>query len=155
MKKSGFPIFVFYCLLFVASLQTGFAQSTSDIVSEPKAVIAFDVPVHDFGDMKQGEKVAFVFKFKNTGKAPLIISNVQTTCGCTVPDWPKDPVAPGKTGQLSATFNSAGKSGKQNKVITVISNASNARESVTIAANVIPAKSDGNTPPVNSPSDKH
>jgi hypothetical protein len=108
-------------------------------VDDPKAEITFEKSLHNFGDIHQGDVVTQVFKFKNTGKAPLIISNVLVTCGCTVPVWPKEPILPGKKGEISATFNSAGKMGAQNKVITIQSNASNSQAQVTIVSNVLPA----------------
>jgi len=116
---------------FVGYAQTGAA---------PKAVITFDKPTHDFGDITQGDVVNHVFKFKNTGNAPLIISDVQVTCGCTVPTKPKDPILPGKTGEIGITFSSGGKMGKQNKTITVVSNAANTEERVVITTNILAPK---------------
>lgn len=74
-----------------------------------------------------------VFIFNNSGIEPLILSNVQTTCGCTATDWPRDPIAPGSTGEIKVVFNSAGKMGRQNKVVTVISNAVNSQEKVKLS----------------------
>lgn len=103
-------------------------------------IITFLEKSHDFGDIQQGEKVEYVFKFKNTGTQPLVISDVMTTCACTAKQWSKDPVLPGKTGEITVSFDSAGKMGMQNKVITIISNATNSREMVSIRVNVIPAQ---------------
>jgi hypothetical protein len=90
------------------------------------AVITFEKKTHDFGDIFQGDKVEETFKFTNTGTEPLIITNVQVTCGCTTPKgWPRDPIMPGGKGELTVAFNSAGKSGRQNKVVTIVSNAVN------------------------------
>lgn len=113
-----------------------------EMEAEPKAekgvpVLAFNESQYDFGDIQQGDKVTHIFKFKNEGTTPLIISNVQTTCGCTVPEWPKEPIAPGKESQIKATFNSAGKMGRQNKVITIHSNASEPITRVTLKSNVL------------------
>lgn len=124
--------------LALAFLFMGFA-SQAQSSSEPQAEITFEKSTFDFGDIKQGQVVTATFKFKNTGKAPLILSNVATTCGCTVPAWPKDPLAPGKSAEITATFNSAGKSGQQNKVITVFSNAKSSQTQVSIVCNVTPA----------------
>ncbi len=104
------------------------------------AVISFSEESFDFGDIEQGEKVKHVFKFENKGKAPLILSNVLTQCGCTATNWPRDPIAPGKSGEIEVSFNSAGKMGVQNKVVTIVSNASNSREKVNITTNVTPKK---------------
>ncbi len=103
--------------------------------------ITFEETTHDFGDIYQGDKVEYEFEFTNTGKEPLMISNVQVTCGCTASYYPKDPVPPGKTDKLKVTFNSTGKMGKQNKVVTIVSNAAGANK-VTIVSNVLPAKTD-------------
>ena len=76
----------------------------------------------DFGKHKEGEVLDTVFVFKNTGEAPLIISKVKTSCGCTASDWPRDPVMPGDEGKIAVEFNTRGKSGKQTKTITIHSN---------------------------------
>lgn len=105
--------------------------------------ITFEESEYNFGDIKQGEEVEHVFTFKNTGKVPLVLSNVRTTCGCTASEWTKQPVAPGKTGQVKVTFNSAGKMGVQNKAITVISNAINAQVQIKMVGNVVPNNTAG------------
>ncbi|MFC4873763.1 DUF1573 domain-containing protein [Negadavirga shengliensis] len=101
-------------------------------------VISFEASSKDFGDITQGDKVEHVFKFENTGKSPLIISNVAATCGCTVPSWPKDPIAPGEKGEIKVTFNSTGKMGKQNSVVRIYSNATEPIEKVSMISNVLP-----------------
>ena len=108
------------------------------------AKIYFAEKSYDFGDITQGEKVEYTFEFENVGNAPLILSDVRTTCGCTAPEWPKEPVAPGASAKLRVVFNSAGKMGMQNKVITVMSNAANSPERVKIVTNVMPASPDRN-----------
>lgn len=77
------------------------------------------------------------FYFKNTGKTPLIIANVQTTCGCTATKWTNQPLAPDAEGSITVQFNTSGKQGIQNKVITIKSNASNQIERVIIKANIL------------------
>lgn len=86
-------------------------------------VFEFVQSTYDFGTIKSGEKVSYDFKFKNVGKTPLIISDAQATCGCTVPEKPNGPIAPGEEGVIKVVFNSEGKFGKQDKVITLTSNA--------------------------------
>jgi len=76
----------------------------------------------DFGKMKEGENLDVSFRFKNTGTKPLIISNVTAGCGCTVPETPKKPYAPGETGVIKASFNSTGKTGTQSKQVYVSAN---------------------------------
>lgn len=104
------------------------------------AVMTFEEEKFDFGDIYQGDKVEHIFKFENTGNEALIITNVQTTCGCTAPNWPRDPVAPGQEAEIKVVFNSAGKMGRQNKVITIVSNATNPMNRVSIVTNVLPKK---------------
>ncbi|SEL06092.1 DUF1573 domain-containing protein [Parapedobacter koreensis] len=87
------------------------------------AVLAVENDAYDFGKVKEGEKVEHEFKFTNTGTSPLIISNVQASCGCTTPEYSKNPIAPGEEGLVKVVFNSAGQVGKQHKVVTVTSNA--------------------------------
>ncbi|MNJ98230.1 hypothetical protein D3C87_159930 [compost metagenome] len=87
------------------------------------AVMDFEKGNYDFGKITQGEKVSYSYKFKNSGKSPLIILNATATCGCTVPEVPKEPIKPGEEGEIKVVFNSIGKSGMQDKVITVTSNA--------------------------------
>ncbi len=79
--------------------------------------------VYNFGSIKEGDKVTHSFTFKNTGKNPLIITEAHASCGCTVPEKPEKPIAPGETGVMKVVFNSSGKSGHQEKNITVNSNA--------------------------------
>lgn len=109
-------------------------------------VITWEKSTYDFGDIVQGDKVEHVFKYKNTGADPLIITNVQVTCGCTTPKgWARDPIAPGQSGEITIAFNSLGKFGKQNKIVTIISNAVNPEGSqLSFTANVIEKKTPNN-----------
>jgi hypothetical protein len=103
-----------------------FAQEAQTTEKKDGPVITWDKKSHDFGDIVQGDKVETTYYFTNTGTEPLIITNVQVSCGCTTPKgWPRDPIAPGGRGELSISFNSTGKMGKQNKPLTIISNAVN------------------------------
>lgn len=97
------------------------AQSSASL--DPNApVMTFRIETIDFGTITQGESVTREFVFTNTGKQPLIITDVKVTCGCTNPQYPKTPIAPGKQGTITVTFNSAGKMGVQSKPVTIISN---------------------------------
>jgi len=111
-------------------------EATTQEVTGP--TITFEEKAHEFGDIHQGDVVEHVFAFENTGTEPLIITNVQVTCGCTAPSWPRDPIAPGQSNEIKVRFNSAGKSGRQNKVITVVSNAVESRSQIKITTNVLP-----------------
>jgi hypothetical protein len=91
---------------------------------------------HDFGEIAQGEKVAYSFKFTNNGKSDLIISSAKGSCGCTVPEYSKDPVAPGEEGKIDVVFDSKGKSGGQNKKVTLVANTVPNQAILTITGNV-------------------
>jgi hypothetical protein len=104
----------------------------------PGAVVSWENATHDFGDIFQGDRVEHTFKFTNTGSKELVITNVEVTCGCTTPKgWPRDPIAPGESGELTISFNSSGKIGKQNKVITLTSNSVGSLNQVMFTANVL------------------
>ena len=103
-------------------------------------VFKFEKEVYDFGEIKDGEKVTFDFKFKNIGNSPLIISSATATCGCTIPEYPKEPVAPGAEGLIRVVFNSAGKAGMQNKIISITANTVPSLTELNILGNVLAAK---------------
>jgi hypothetical protein len=125
-------------VFLMAMVIVAFSVHAQDAAPTNAPVITFEESSKDFGDITQGDKVEHVFKLENTGKAPLVISNVAATCGCTVPNWPKEPIAPGKTAEIKVTFNSAGKMGKQNSVVRIYSNASEPIEKVSMISNVLP-----------------
>jgi len=121
---------------------------TTDLVSSPLTAnqsaekvlipkIQMDEESFDFGEMKQGESVTHDFVLKNIGDANLIISTAKGSCGCTVPEWPKKPIAKAEEATIKVTFNSAGKSGKQNKTVTLVTNAIPNTKVITITGNVI------------------
>lgn len=112
------------------------AQEKSDQIVGPQ--FSFESELHDFGQLVDGEKVSYSFKFTNSGDMPLIISNAKGSCGCTVPNWPKDPIKPGESGTIDVTFNSSGRSGKQNKAITLTANTNPSRKVINITSEVIP-----------------
>lgn len=95
---------------------------------------------HDFGTIEEGKVVKFDFRFRNTGKKPLIISQAGSTCGCTVPKFPKKPVAPGETGYIHVVFDSKGKIGKQLKPVFITANTMPRQITLSIACNVVPKK---------------
>ena len=88
----------------------------------PLPVFQFETVDHDFGTINQGDIVEYTYKFKNAGNAPLIIQGAQGSCGCTVPNWTKEPIPAGGSGVVTAKFDSHGKQGMQHKTVTVISN---------------------------------
>lgn len=102
--------------------------------------IKFDEEVFDFGRITQGEKVSHSFTFKNTGTKNLIISGASGSCGCTVPEWPKEPILPGAEGVINVVFSSEGKRGLQEKTITVATNCEPATRIIRIKTEVIVAE---------------
>src|SRR5690606_23041390 len=132
----------YLAVVFILGLSTAvFAQEADKKVDGP--VITFDKKTHDFGDIIQGDKVEHTFHFTNTGNEPLIITNVQVTCGCTVPKgWPREPSPPGGKGELTVAFNSTGKLGRQNKPVTIVSNAVNTDgNQISFTTNILPKNS--------------
>ncbi len=102
--------------------------------------ITFAEETFDFGRITQGEKVSHEFSFTNTGKKNLIISGASGSCGCTVPEWPKEPILPGATGKINVVFSSEGKSGLQEKTVTVVTNCEPATRVIRIKTEIIVAE---------------
>ncbi|MAE86267.1 MAG: hypothetical protein CMB80_26265 [Flammeovirgaceae bacterium] len=115
------------------------AQNADAEMNQNGPKIAFVESAYDFGEITQGDVVTHVFKYENTGNEALVISAVRTSCGCTAPDWNREPLAPGETTEMTIRFNSRGKMGMQNKIITITSNAVNSTERIVIKGNVKPA----------------
>ncbi|AMM50998.1 hypothetical protein TH61_07100 [Rufibacter sp. DG15C] len=103
----------------------------------PKPVMTFKETEFDFGTIKQDKKVEHTFTFTNTGKSPLVIENATASCGCTVPEWPKEPVAPGATGNIKVVFDPAGKAGQQSKQITITANTDPQVNQLLIKTNIV------------------
>lgn len=113
----------------------------------PLPVLQFEKVEHDFGTIREGEKVNYTYKFTNNGQAPLIIQSAQPSCGCTAPDWTREPIPVGGTGFVKAEFDSKGKPGIQNKTITVTANTWPKQQTLRFKAMVTP-QSDGSNGPV-------
>ena len=109
-----------FVLIFMAALtMAATAQKEPQYISSFK----YDKRVHDFGTIKEADgKVSHTFEVSNTGDMPLVITRVIASCGCTTPEWPKEPVAPGKKAQIKVTFDPAGRPGPFTKTISVYSN---------------------------------
>ena len=105
-----------------SSKRSGNSGSSSPGVAGPKTTIRFAETTFDFGSVNEDKKVTHIFRFVNSGKEPLIITNAKGACGCTVPEWPKSPIAPGKSGDIKVTFNPKAKKGRQNRKVTVVAN---------------------------------
>lgn len=99
------------------------AAVAAPAAAAPTTTIKFKTEVHDFGTLQEGDAAEAEFVFTNTGKEPLIIQNVHPSCGCTTPVWSKDPIAPGKTGIIKASYGTTGRVAPFNKSITVTSTA--------------------------------
>lgn len=128
-------------IVLIVLLAVNFYSSAQSSKSTSGPVITWEKSTHDFGDVFQGDKVEHTFLFTNTGNKDLVITNVEVTCGCTTPKgWPRDPIAPSGSGELTVSFNSAGKIGKQNKVVTVTSNSVGTLNQVMFTATVLEKK---------------
>jgi len=99
-------------------------------------VIKFESTDHDFGNIKAGDKVNYTYKFTNAGTSDLIISDAKASCGCTVPNYTKEPVKPGGTGEVSVVFDSTGKSGSVTKTVTLTLNTEKGNETLNFKANI-------------------
>ena len=108
-----------------------------DEAAKAVPVMSFEKAEHDFGTIEQGTPQETVFTFTNTGNAPLIITDAKSSCGCTVPNPPKDPIAPGETGELKVNFNGSGQN-QVTKTITVTANTEKGSELLRIKAFVNP-----------------
>ncbi len=100
------------------------------------AIMKFNKTDHHFGDIVENQSVETVYEFVNEGKVDLLISKCEAQCGCTVPDWPRQPIKPGEKGEIKVVFNSAGKSGTNNKIVTVFANIQGGKTELKFTANV-------------------
>lgn len=141
-------LLVFAALLLMSSCSNDSKTITTELVNNPNtasgksdlsSLPAFDFVSedHDFGRISEGEKVSYTFKFKNSGKSDLIISDAKATCGCTVADYPKTPIKPGEESGIAVSFDSEGKKGIQNKTVTLVANTQPNTKVLTIKAEVV------------------
>ncbi len=98
----------------------------------------FKEETHDYGEVPEGPKAECDFEFKNTGKKPIVISEAHGSCGCTVPQWPTEPILPGKKAKIHVVYNTVGRPGPINKDITINSNAAQQPMVLHIKGNVKP-----------------
>jgi hypothetical protein len=124
MRSLKTIIFTLALLISVSSCKTEDKGDGSDVQNKGIAEITFNDLEYSFGKITEGEKVACVFKFKNTGDGDLIINSATTSCGCTVPRFDDKPIKPGGEGSMEVVFDSSHREGTQTKTITVRSNAS-------------------------------
>lgn len=112
------------------------AATVSSDTAAAAAKFEFAEEAFDFGTVEEGEKVSHSYTFTNTGEGSLIISNATASCGCTVPDWTREPIPPGATGEITAVFDSKGRVGRQSKTITVHANTEPAVVKLTLTGEV-------------------
>jgi hypothetical protein len=105
-----------------ASIVRNPISANSPLDTSLLARITYEQSMYEFGEVTEGAVVTHEFKFTNTGKVPLVISNCRSSCGCTIPDWPKEAIQPGGTGVISARFNTDSKDGAQTKAVMVTAN---------------------------------
>ncbi len=111
-------------------------ERNQKIAEMPKTTISFADTKHDFGTITEGDVVRHAFHFKNTGAHPLLISKAEASCGCTVPEWPKEPIPPGGEGDIVIEFNSKNRPGHQQKNVLIHSNAQQEAMSIGFTAEV-------------------
>lgn len=134
LQKLGYALLA--TILILTGCNSGNRDSEpipADVVSNPNTASgdgdASELPMfrfieteHDFGRIREGETVSFQFKFENAGKSDLVIADVSTSCGCTVPEYEKTPIRPGEVSSITVAFNSKGRRGYQSKNIVVVAN---------------------------------
>ena len=139
VKFLNMKIKILIVVLVLASFNSFAQDKKAPTVGEVKAAatktsnaeIAFVKDLHDFGTINKGDNGTFDFTFKNTGKEPLIIEKAQGSCGCTVPEWPKEPIAPGASSKIKVTYDTK-RVGAFTKTVTITSNAQTANKIITI-----------------------
>ena len=122
----------------VANSDLTYNPATADqpLNENEAAKFEFKEMEYDFGTIKQGDKVEHVFEFKNVGKQPLAITNALGSCGCTVPEYPKEPIAPGQSGKIKVIYDSTGKKGAESKYVTITASNVIGETRLKITANV-------------------
>ncbi len=128
------------CLFLFSGISVIHAQNGNTAAHKPSAAkISFAKDSFNFGTVPQGKPVTHAFTFRNTGKEPLVLNSVTASCGCTTPEWPKEPIKPGESGVIKATYN-AQAVGIFIKTVTVLSNASTGTRVLTIRGEVKPVQ---------------
>ena len=136
-------LFIIFCI--TALSLNGFSQTNESKVEDKKApIMTFENITYNFGEIEKNSEAICVFKFSNTGKSPLILQQVRSSCGCTVPSWSKEPIKKGKEGEITVKYNTSSVK-SFTKSITVNSNAKNTPVRLTITGKVIEAKENPKT----------
>ncbi|NRB62026.1 MAG: DUF1573 domain-containing protein [Saprospiraceae bacterium] len=113
------------------------AVQTPNTPTGPTTTMAFSEERFSFGTVAEGEKVSHTYKFTNTGNEPLILSNARGSCGCTVPKWPREPIAPGQSSEITVEFNTANKRGNRSQKVTITANTNPAETFIYLEGEVI------------------
>mgnify|MGYP002397979810 CR=1 FL=1 len=148
MKRTVYFFCIIICVIIACNSGQNNKTISPEIVNNPVSadqnsdtskipVFEFETENHEFGTINEGEVVSYSFKFRNAGKAPLIITQASASCGCTVPEYSKDPGAPGEKGFIKVTFNSEGKHGMESKTVTLLANTIPNTKVLTISAEII------------------
>ncbi len=143
MKKTSYIIhFTLYIALLSCTIKTDNSSTEANGLADklPKIQFEKDAQGLDFGDLTEGQAVEHTFKFKNTGEFPLIINNVVASCGCTIPQWPRDPIGPNESNAIKVRFNTKGKRGPQHKTVTVYANTDPAYSEIKFTATIYAPK---------------
>jgi hypothetical protein len=135
MKKVVLTSAVILLVILGVRAQSTIASAVTDSASMPE--ISFDKLVHDYGTIELNGNGDCQFTFTNTGKEPLVLTNVRSSCGCTVPSWPREPILPGKTGVIDVKYNTS-RAGTINKSVVVTSNAKTSTVTLQIRGEVKP-----------------
>lgn len=127
------------------------AKETNDKAKAGLAIMTFVSKEFDFGTIDEGDEIDAIFEFENTGKSDLIITNAKASCGCTVPEWPRDKaIKPGEKGEIKAHFKSRGKRNKQNKSVTLTTNTVSGKEIIYVKGFVTPDSSPAKLKSINT-----
>ena len=141
-RKMKVNLLLFLILVVFASYPgLAVGQEISEADSVQYAQIFVKETEHNFGDIYEGEQAEHTFTFQNIGNMPLVLNNALSTCGCTIPEWPKDPIPPKEEGTIKVVFDATGKVGRQHKVITIRSNSQDGDYRLRITAMVLPGES--------------
>ena len=172
LKQFKFSLLVVLALSFLASCQSGNKDvrdaARADVATNevqpatptatpaaqqpaaptgPTTTMSFAETTFDFGNIDEGEKVSHTYSFTNTGSEPLIFSNAKGSCGCTVPTWPREPIAPGASSEIVVEFNSKNKKGKRNQKVTLTANTNPPQTFIYLVGEVNPG-ADGGQPQI-------
>lgn len=132
-------------LSFALILGISLVKAQEAPVKKSDAVMTFETEEHDFGTIKEGGNGVYEFVFKNTGKEPLIINSAQGSCGCTVPIWPKEPIAPGAKAKIKVSYDTK-RVGPFEKTVTISTNETNGTRIIKIKGTVVAAPKEQTSP---------